>query len=70
VYLSGGNTPPHPRCPAAALKNAPPSKSAVSRIVDTLRGDWESWREQSLKNLNVVYLYLDAIALRVRSAGR
>jgi len=52
------------------LKNAPLSKSAVSRIVGTLRGDWEAWRTQSLKDLNVVYLYLDAIALRVRSAGR
>jgi len=28
------------------------------------------WREQSLKGLNVVYLYLDAIALKVRSAGK
>lgn len=52
------------------LKNAPLSKSAVSRIIGTLRADWEAWRTQSLADLDVVYMYLDAIALKVRSAGR
>jgi putative transposase len=70
VYLSGGNTRRIRGALRPLLKNAPLSKSAVSRIVGTLRGDWETWREQSLKDLNVVYLYLDAIALRVRSAGK
>ena len=42
----------------------------MSRIVATLRGEWEAWSKQSLADLNVVYLYLDAIALRVRAAGR
>jgi transposase-like protein len=70
VYLSGGNTRRIRGALRPLLKNAPLSKSAVSRIVGTLRGDWETWRVQSLKDLNVVYLYLDAIALRVRSAGK
>jgi putative transposase len=70
VYLSGGNTRRIRGALRPLLKNAPLSKSAVSRIVSTLRGDWETWRKQSLKDLNVVYLYLDAIALRVRSAGK
>lgn len=70
VYLSGGNTRRIRGALRPLLRNAPLSKSAVSRIVGTLRGDWETWREQSLKDLNVVYLYLDAIALRVRSAGK
>jgi putative transposase len=70
VYLSGGNTRRIRGALRPLLKNAPLSKSAVSRIVGTLRGDWETWRKQSLKDLNVVYLYLDAIALRVRSAGK
>jgi len=70
VYLSGGNTRRIRGALRPLLKNAPMSKSAVSRIVGTLRGDWETWRNQSLKDLNVVYLYLDAIALRVRSAGK
>jgi len=70
VYLSGGNTRRIRGALRPLLKNAPLSKSAVSRIVTTLRGEWETWRAQSLADLNVVYLYLDAIALRVRSAGR
>jgi putative transposase len=70
VYLSGGNTRRIRGALRPLLKNAPLSKSAVSRIVATLRGEWETWRTQSLADLNVVYLYLDAIALKVRSAGR
>ena len=70
VYLSGGNTRRIRGALKPLLKNTPLSKSAVSRIVATLRGDWERWRAQSLGELNVVYLYLDAIALKVRSAGK
>jgi transposase-like protein len=70
VYLSGGNTRRIRGALRPLLKDAPLSKSAVSRIVGTLRGEWEAWRKQPLKDLGVVYLYLDAIALRVRSAGR
>jgi transposase-like protein len=70
VYLSGGNTRRIRGALRPLLKSAPLSKSAVSRIVGTLRGEWEAWREQSLKGLAVVYLYLDAIALKVRSAGK
>ena len=68
--MSGGNTRRIRGALRPLLKNAPLSKSAVSRIVGTLRGEWEAWRVQSLADLNVVYLYLDAIALRVRSAGK
>ena len=70
VYLSGGNTRRIRGALRPLLKDAPLSKSAVSRIITTLRGDWEAWRVQSLADLNVVYVYLDAIALRIRSAGK
>jgi len=70
MYLSGGNTRRIRGALRPLLKNAPLSKRAVSRIVATLRGDWKAWSKQSLADLNVVYLYLDAIALRVRAAGR
>jgi putative transposase len=70
VYLSGGNTRRIRGALRPLLRNAPLSKSAVSRIVGTLRGDWEAWRTQSLADLKVVYLYLDAIILKVRSAGK
>jgi transposase-like protein len=35
------------------------SKSTVSRITQRLNGDFESWRQRDLSNLNVVYLFLD-----------
>jgi len=70
VYLSGGNTRRIRGALRPLLKDAPLSKSAVSRIVGTLRVDWERWRQQSLSELKVVYLYMDAIALKVRSAGK
>src|SRR5262249_112014 len=52
------------------LRAAPLSKSAVSRVTATLKDRLEVWRTRSLADLDVVYVYLDAFALRVRSAGR
>jgi putative transposase len=52
------------------LKAAPLSKSAVSRIVGTLKAELEAWRTRSAAELDIFGLYLDAIALRVRSVGR
>src|SRR3989454_1564504 len=52
------------------LKAAPLSKSAVSRVVATLKGGLEAWRTRSLADLDVIYVYLDGFALRVRRAGR
>jgi transposase-like protein len=52
------------------LKAAPLSKSAVLRIVATLKTGLAVWQTRALADLEVVYLYLDAIALRVRSAGK
>lgn len=70
VYLSGGNTRRIRGALRPLLKDAPLSKSAVSRIIATLRGGWEAWKLASLKDLDVVYLYLDGIGLPVRSAGK
>lgn len=69
VYLAGGHTRPA-RGARAIAQGAPLSRSAVSRIVGTLKAELEAWQVRSLAVLDVVYLYLDAIALRVRSAGR
>jgi transposase-like protein len=52
------------------LKAAPLSKSAVSRVIATLKDGLETWRTRSLNDLEVIYLYLDGFALRVRSAGK
>src|SRR2546426_5898530 len=46
------------------------SKSAVSRVVATLKTELAAWRTRSLADVDAVYLYLDAFALRVRSAGK
>ncbi|MBI4590220.1 MAG: transposase, partial [Candidatus Rokubacteria bacterium] len=70
TYLAGGNTRRIRGALAPLLKGAPLSKSAMSRIVATLRGSLEAWQSSSLADLDVVYLYLDALALRVRSAGK
>jgi putative transposase len=70
TYLAGGNTRRLRGALAPLLKAAPLSKSAVSRIVGTLKAELETWRTRSLADLDIFGLYLDAIALRVRSAGR
>jgi putative transposase len=70
VYLAGGNT----RRIRGALKplliGAPLSKSAVSRLVNRLEEGYERWRQRDLAEEHIVYLYLDAIYPRVRSAGK
>ena len=70
TYLAGGNTRRIRGALAPLLKAAPLSKSAVSRIVATLRDDLAMWRSRSLADLDVLFVYLDALALRVRSAGK
>ena len=66
VYLSGGNTRRIRGALAPLLKAAPLSKSAVSRIVATLRQELDAWQQRKLSDVDLAYLYLDAIALRVR----
>jgi hypothetical protein len=40
------------------LKAAPLSKSAVSRVVATLKDGLEAWRTRSVADLDVIYVYL------------
>lgn len=70
AYLSGANTRKLKLALKPMLKDAPLSKSSVSRVVQTLKGALDEWRKRSLKELEVVYLYLDAFAMRVRVAGK
>ncbi len=70
TYMAGGNTRRLRGALAPLLKAAPLSKGAVSRVEGTLKAELEAWRTRSLAELDVLGLYLDAIALRVRSAGR
>lgn len=70
TYLAGANTRRLRGALGPLLRVAPLSKSAVSRIVGTLKAELEAWRTRSLADLDVFGLYLDALALRVRSAGK
>jgi putative transposase len=70
TYLAGGNTRRVRGALQPLLNDAPLSKSAVSRVVATLKDGLEAWRTRSLADLDVIYVYLDGFALRVRSAGK
>jgi transposase-like protein len=70
TYLAGGNTRRIHGALKPLLKAAPLSKSAVSRVVATLKDGLEAWRTRSLAAVDVIYLYLDGFFLRVRSAGK
>src|SRR5437016_5063519 len=70
THLAGGNTRRIRGALQPLLKAAPLSKSAVSRVVATLKDGLEAWRTRSLADLDVIYVYLDGFALRVRSGGK
>ncbi len=70
TYLAGGNTRRIRGALQPPLKAAPLSKSAVSRVIATLKDELEAWRTRSLADFDVIYVYLDGFALRVRSAGK
>ncbi len=70
TYLAGGNTRRIRGALQPLLKAAPLSKSAVSGVIATLKDGLEAWRTRSLADLDVIYVYLDGFALRVRSAGK
>src|SRR5918994_6062382 len=69
-YLSGANGRRIRGALSPLLRDSPLSKSAISRIVGRLEGMFSQWRERSLKTESVVFVYLDAIALRVRIANK
>jgi len=70
TYLAGGNQRRIRGALHPLLKAAPLSKSAVSRIVATLKDGLTAWTARSLAEVDLVYLYLDAVCVRVRSAGK
>lgn len=70
MYLSGANTRRLKGALKPLLRAAPLSRSAVSRVVQSLKDAVDRWRQRRLDHLDVAYVYLDAIALRIRQAGR
>lgn len=70
MYLSGGNTRRIRGALRPLLSGAPLSKSAVSPLVRRLEESYERWRQRDLAEERIVYLYLDAIYPKVRSASK
>ena len=70
TYLAGGNQRRIRGALQPLLKAAPLSKSAVSRIVATLKDGLTAWTARPLADVDLVDLYLDAVCVRVRSAGK
>ena len=69
-YLSGANGRRIRGALSPLLRGAPLSKSAISRIVGRLHSLFSQWRGGSLETESVVFVYLDAICLRVRIANK
>lgn len=69
-YLAGANTRRIRGALQPLLHHAPVSKSAVSRIIQTLRRAFEAWRTASLADKRIIFLFLDAIVVNVRSDRR
>ena len=70
MYFGGVNTRKVKQAIRPLLRNAPLSKSAVSRLVVRLKEYFEGWNKRSLADEDISYLYLDATYVRVRCAGR
>jgi len=70
TYLAGGNTRRLAAALRPLLKRAPLSKDTVSRLVRRLREAFAAWLHRDLAPEGLVYVYLDAIAVKVRCGGR
>lgn len=69
-YLSGANGRRIRGALSPLLHGSPLSKSAISRLAGRLEALFTQWRGRSLATEALVFLYLDAIALRVRIAKK
>jgi putative transposase len=70
LYFGGVNTRKVKQAIRPLLRNAPLSKSAISRLVVRLKDYFDGWSSRDLSTEDIRYLYLDAIYVRVRCAGR
>lgn len=70
IYVSGANTRRIKTALRPLLRGTPLSKSSVSRMIQRLKEWFEAWRTQSLKDVRVMYLYLDGFGVNVRVDGR
>lgn len=70
AYLSGANSRRIRGALRPLVKDAPLSKSAVSRVVRELKQAFDTWRTTRLEDKRIAYLFLDAIVVKVRADRR
>jgi transposase-like protein len=70
MYFGGVNTRKVKQAIKILFKNAPLSRSTISRIIGKLKAYFEAWKTQSLVSERLPYLYLDGIYVKVRCGGR
>jgi putative transposase len=69
-YLCGANTRKVKRALEPLVAGTALSRSAISRVVSRLKGEFEAWRQRDLSEEEVVMLVADAMRLGVRLARR
>jgi transposase-like protein len=57
AYLSGANTRRIRGALSPLLRAAPLSKSAVSRVIVTLKAAFDEWQQRPLDGLDIEYIY-------------
>jgi len=70
LYLGGVNTRRIKVALKPLLRDARLSKSTISRLVARLKESFERWQNRSLQEEPLVYLYLDAVRVKVRVASK
>jgi transposase-like protein len=70
MYFGGVNTRKVKQAIRPLLRNAPLSKSSISRLIQRLKEYFEGWQKMPLTGLRIAYLYLDGIYVRVRCGGK
>lgn len=70
MYLGGVNTRRVKAVLRPLLRGTPLSKSAVSRLIQRLKEAFAQWKERRLEGWRFVVVYLDAIYIKARFAGK
>jgi putative transposase len=70
MYFGGVNTRKVKQAIKILFKNAPLSRSTISRIIGKLKVYFEAWQKQDLSKERLPYLYMDGIYVKVRCGGR
>lgn len=70
AYVMGTSTRKVSKALSSLWKSGPLSRSSVSRLAPKLRARHQVFSERSVADRSWIYVHLDAIALRVRLAGK